>query len=70
MLGEEVRELPGGVGCERLAKTLAVIDNGLGVFGIENGFKFLARGQRRRRILSFFLSSYIFLRRTTFYAHT
>lgn len=68
-LREFGRELLGGVGRQRLSKALAVIDNGLGVFRIQNGFEFGSRGRRRRRALFlFFLSSYLIGRRYILYA--
>jgi hypothetical protein len=67
--GELRCELLGCIGSERLLQPLAMIDNGLGVFMVENGFKFLAWCTRRRRsYFLLFLSRYIFLRRTIFYA--
>lgn len=67
--GELRCELLGGVGRERLLQPLAMVNNGLGMFMVENRFEFLARCARRRRsIFLLFLSRYYFLRRTIFYA--
>lgn len=69
-LGELRSELLGRICSERFAKTLAVIYDRLGVFGIENGTQFGNRRRRRRRIFLFFLSSRVLSLEIIFSART